>query len=425
MFGPLAGKLSPLGGSRRNSHEVTARPHPASDDAAAIDELAMALFKVAQTGGKLSKSSRKKAQAQAAKQVKQLAHGDDAPPPTTSQPVNNTSTTSHKTTEVAEHPSSTSTSDSQDSVEATPRPRPAPLGPASAPMDLSSTLVTLAEADETTKDTVISNHDVALHLKRILRQAELNGAGETSGCPTVDEDLVPVFSCLSRPSVMNGAEVLDAFNCSHPHSVWKELEDGTPKTKQQSIVRLHLLLAFHVQTLTLPFLCSQMVSCDLSGLGTKSHKVVLAEYHHRDPHTGKTIPKHRRSHSRSSSLSRTLGWKNHWLPFGKPKPGQQVDQDDEKPIVWYPSLVCSSSCSFAPNRHKPDAEVFRFNTDSTQHPRTSSLRIFRPKLIVRALFAGGLVGLLHLPTSIGHEGTRRRPRGRSGRISPLCVHHCP
>lgn len=371
MFGSLAGKLSPLGGSRRNSHELnTTRTNSISDDAAAIDELAMALLKVAQTGGKLSKSSRKKAQAQAAKQVKEFAHGNTASPPSTTQPANNPSTTSQETTEVAEPPSSTSTSDPQETVEATPRPRPAPLGPASAPMDLSPTLVTLAEADET-KDTVISNHDVALHLKRILRQAD--GAGETNGCPTVDEDLVPVFSCLSRPSVMNGAEVLDAFNCSHPHSVWKELEDGTPKTKQQSIVRLCFLLAFRLQTLTLPFLCSQMVSCDLSGLRTKSHKVVLAEYHHRDPRTGKTILKHRRSRSRSSSLGRTLGYKKHWLPFGKPKPGQEVDQDDEKPIVWYPSLVRSSSCSFAPDLHKADAEVLRFNTDPTQHPRSFPL----------------------------------------------------
>lgn len=138
---------------------------------------------------------------------------------------------------------------------AVPLPCPAvaaaPPTPASVSMSPQTTKSTLVESDG---DSTGADHHtaapapsaVAAELRSILQRTE---PAESSALGNPSR----LFDCLASALFMNGPEddTLAGAGCSHPHSVWKELDDVSHSGPQagQSIVRLPLTRPLSLCTL--------------------------------------------------------------------------------------------------------------------------------------------------------------------------------
>jgi hypothetical protein len=104
---------------------------------------------------------------------------------------------------------------------------------AMSPAATTATLVTSDEESVKTADHLPSASTVAAQLRSMFRRAET--AGEE-----VASDPARLFDCLASDPFMNGPEDDAAVDgCSHPHSVWKELDGSSSEPASQSIARIH------------------------------------------------------------------------------------------------------------------------------------------------------------------------------------------
>ena len=104
---------------------------------------------------------------------------------------------------------------------------------AMSPAATTATLVTSDEESVKTADHLPSASTVAAQLRSMLQRAETTGE-------EVASESARLFDCLASDTFMNGPEDDAAVDgCSHPHSVWKELDGSSPDPASQSIARIH------------------------------------------------------------------------------------------------------------------------------------------------------------------------------------------